>query len=134
IVTLKRIHADVDLAPAVLVGAILCCAAPAPLAWPFEASGRDLALPALLGAVQLAVPCLLMTRAVRHRAPHEVALISLLEVVLGPMWAWLGAGEAMPAATMQGGVIVLAALVGDTLLSRRNRAPAASTVEPAGLH
>ena len=134
IVTLKRIHADVDLAPAVLVGAILCCAATAPLAWPFEASGRDLALLALLGAVQLAVPCFLMIRAVRHLAPHEVALISLLEVVLGPIWAWLGAGEAMPAATMQGGVIVLAALVGDTLLSRRNRAPAASTVEPAGLH
>ena len=134
IVTLKRIHAEVDLAPAVLVGAILCCVATAPLAWPLEASGRDLALLALLGTVQLAIPCFLMIRAVRHLAPHEVALIALLEVVLGPIWAWLGAGEAMPAATIQGGLVVLAALVGDTLLARRTRPLAVPATGPAGLH
>ncbi len=90
IVVLKRVHADVDLAPAVLVGALLSCLATVALAWPFEASLRDLALLALLGAIQLAVPCFLMIRAVRHLAPHEVALIALLEVVLGrsgPGWA-----------------------------------------------
>jgi len=134
IVTLKRIHADIDLAPAVLVGAILSCLATAPLAWPLEASTRDLALLGLLGSVQLAIPCFLMIRAARHLAPHEVALIALLEVVLGPVWAWLGAGEAMPAATIQGGLIVLAALVVDTLLARRAQAPRPSPPEPAGLH
>ncbi len=135
IVTLKRLHAEVDLAPAVLVGAILCCIATASPAWPFQAGARDLALLALLGAVQLAIPCFLMIRAVRHLAPHEVALIALLEVVLGPIWAWLGAGEAMPAATIQGGLVVLAALVGNTLLARRTplAAPAAAA-QPAGLH
>src|SRR5690606_17647526 len=112
---LKRIHADIDLAPAVLVGAVLCCLATAPLAWPFQAGARDLALLGLLGSLQLAIPCFLMIRAVRHLAPHEVALIALLEVVLGPIWAWLGAGEAMPAATIEGGLIVLAALIGNTL-------------------
>ena len=134
IVTLKRLHAQVDLAPAVLVGAILCCIATAPLAWPFGASARDLALLALLGAVQLAIPCFLMIRAVRQLAPHEVALIGLLEVVLGPIWAWLGAGEAMSAATIQGGLLVLAALVGDTLLARRALPTAQAAAQPAGLH
>ncbi|RPH62975.1 MAG: DMT family transporter, partial [Burkholderiales bacterium] len=134
IVTLKRIRADIDLAPAVLVGAILSCLVTAPLAWPLEASGRDLALLGLLGSVQLAIPCFLMIRAVRHLAPHEVALIALLEVVLGPIWAWLGAGESMPAATIQGGVIVLAALVVDTLLARRAPAIATPATGPAGLH
>lgn len=134
IVVLKRVHADIDLAPAVLVGALLSCLATVALAWPFEASLRDLALLALLGAIQLAVPCFLMIRAVRHLAPHEVALIALLEVVLGPIWAWLGAGEAMPMATLQGGLIVLAALIGDTLLNRRAPPIAATAVGPAGLH
>jgi len=41
----------------------------------------------------------------------EVSLLALLEVVLGPLWAWLGAGEAPAAATLTGGVLVLAALV-----------------------
>ena len=134
IVVLKRVHADVDLAPAVLVGALLSCLATVALAWPFEASLRDLALLALLGAIQLAVPCFLMIRAVRHLAPHEVALIALLEVVLGPIWAWLGAGEAMPMATLQGGLIVLAALIGDTVLNRRVPPIAATAAGPAGLH
>lgn len=134
IVTLKRLHAQVDLAPAVLVGAILCGLAVAPLAWPFGASARDLMLLALLGAVQLAIPCFLMIRAVRHLAPHEVALIGLLEVVLGPIWAWLGAGEAMPATTIQGGLVVLAALVGDTWLARRPPPVVAAAAQSAGLH
>ncbi|ODS98546.1 MAG: hypothetical protein ABS56_05040 [Lautropia sp. SCN 69-89] len=134
IVTLKRLHAEVDLAPAVLVGAVLCCIATAPLAWPFEASAGDIALLALLGAVQLAIPCFLMIRAVRQLAPHEVALIALLEVVLGPIWAWLGAGEAMPAATIQGGLVVLVALIGDTLLARRALQAAPAAAQPAGLH
>ena len=134
IVVLKRVHADVDLAPAVLVGALLSCLTTVALAWPFEASLRDLALLALLGAIQLAVPCFLMIRAVRHLAPHEVALIALLEVVLGPIWAWLGAGEAMPMATLQGGLIVLAALIGDTVLNRRAPPIAATAAGPAGLH
>ena len=134
IVTLKRIHADIDLAPAVLVGAVLCCLATAPLAWPFQAGARDLALLGLLGSLQLAIPCFLMIRAVRHLAPHEVALIALLEVVLGPIWAWLGAGEAMPAATIEGGLIVLGALIGNTLLTPHPPSVAPPANEPTGLH
>jgi drug/metabolite transporter (DMT)-like permease len=119
IVTLKKLQADVDLAPAVLVGALLSCLATLPVAWPLGATGGDLAILALLGTVQLAIPCFLMIRATRSLAPHEVALIALLEVVFGPIWAWLGAGEAMPAATIQGGLVVLTALVANALFGRR---------------
>jgi len=118
LVTLRRVHAQLDLAPAVLLGALLSCAATLPLAWPLTAGARDLAILAILGAFQLALPCWLMVRALAWLAPHEVALIALLEVVLGPLWAWLFAGEITPAATLQGGVIVLAALIVNTLASR----------------
>ncbi|MCM5570380.1 DMT family transporter [Burkholderiaceae bacterium FT117] len=118
IVTLKKLQADVDLAPAVLIGALLSCLFTLPLAWPLGATSNDLAILALLGVIQLAVPCFLMIRATRSLAPHEVALIALLEVVFGPIWAWLGAGEAMPPATIQGGLVVLAALVGNALVGR----------------
>jgi len=116
LVTLRRMHARVDLAPAVLVGALISCLATLPLIWPATISAHDLLILALLGVVQLALPCMLMVRAARHLAPQEIALIALLEVVLGPIWAWLGAGEVIPVATMQGGLIVIAALAADAWL------------------
>jgi drug/metabolite transporter (DMT)-like permease len=124
-VTLKRLHARVDLAPAVLIGALLSCLATLPLAWPLAAAPADLAILALLGLVQLALPCMLVVRAARHLAPHEIALLGLLEVVLGPIWAWLGAGEAMNRATIEGGLLVLGALAGNEWLGRRAAAGAA---------
>lgn len=126
IVTLKKLQANVDLAPAVLIGAILSCLFTLPVAWPVGGSANDLAILALLGFVQLAIPCFLMIKATRSLAPHEVALIALLEVVLGPIWAWLGAGEAMSAATIQGGLVVLVALVGNALVDRNRPAVAIS--------
>src|SRR5690606_8170577 len=107
--------------PAVLVGAVLSCLATAPLAMPFGATAGDLWLLALLGVVQLAIPCMLMVGTNRHLAPHEVSLIALLEVVLGPIWAWLGAGEAIGLATLQGGLVVLAALVFNVLMGSTRR-------------
>ncbi|HEY0877274.1 MAG TPA: EamA family transporter [Zeimonas sp.] len=118
IVVLKRLQAQVDLAPAVLVGALLSCAFTLALAWPVPLHAADLPILALLGSVQLAIPCFLLVRAVRPLAPHEVALIALLEVVFGPIWTWLWAGEVIPAATLQGGFVVLAALVLNALLGR----------------
>lgn len=120
IVTLKRLQANVDLAPAILVGAIISCLVTLPASWPLAATANDLAILALLGVVQLAIPCFLMIRATRSLAPHEVALIALLEVVFGPVWAWVGAGEAMPAATIQGGLVVLVALAANAMVGARS--------------
>jgi drug/metabolite transporter (DMT)-like permease len=111
IVLLKRSGGRVDLVPAVLLGALIGMVVTLPLAWPLSASTHDLVILALLGVFQLAVPCMLMVRAAHHLAPHEIALLGLMEVVLGPLWAWLGAGETATASTLQGGALVLAALL-----------------------
>ncbi|MEN9315204.1 MAG: hypothetical protein RIS35_1597 [Pseudomonadota bacterium] len=125
LVLLRKLRASVDLAPAVLIGAAISCVLTLPLALPMQASAADLAILAVLGLVQLALPCMLMVRAARHLSAHEIALISLLEVVLGPLWAWLGAGEAIATATLQGGAVVLAALVLNELLGGVGRRIAA---------
>ncbi len=70
-----------------------------PFALPFVAGARDVGLLALLGFFQLGLPCILMVTATRHLAPTEVALLALLEVLLGPLWAWLGAGEVPASST-----------------------------------
>jgi drug/metabolite transporter (DMT)-like permease len=121
IVLLKRTGAHVDLVPAVLLGALIAMAVSLPFAWPLSAGSRDLAILAALGVFQLGVPCMLMVGATRHLAPHEIGLLGLLEVVLGPLWVWLGVGEAPTASTLQGGALVLGALVLNELVGLRAR-------------
>ena len=118
LVTLKKTHAHVDLAPAVLIGAVLSCAVTLPLSLPFSASMKDVFLLAILGIFQLGIPCVMMVRASAHLTATEVALLGLLEVLMGPLWSWLGAGEVPAGTTLVGGAIVLAALVANEVVPR----------------
>ncbi len=106
----------VDLVPAVLVGAVISSLVTLPLALPLRASGHDLALLALLGVVQLAIPCVLAVRCGRVLKAPEMALLGLLEVIFGILLAWLGAGEKPAAAVLTGGALVIGALVFNELL------------------
>ena len=121
-VLMRKSGARVNLIPAVLVGGLLSALATLPLAWPFLATPRDLATLALLGALQLALPCALAVVAARSLSPTEVALIGLTECVFGPLWAWLGAGEVPGGHALFGGVLVLAALVMQALAAGSGRA------------
>lgn len=66
---------------------------------------------ALMGAGQVTLGTLFFALAARHVPAAEMALIFLLEVVLGPLWVWIGVSEAPSAATLIGGGIVLVAVV-----------------------
>ena len=99
-----------------LVGAVISAIATLPVALPFEASLHDLGLLALLGVVQLAIPCVLAVRCGRVLKAPEMALLGLLEVIFGILLAWVGAGEESSAAVLTGGVLVIGALVFNELL------------------
>jgi drug/metabolite transporter (DMT)-like permease len=115
IIMLRHSAARIDLMPAVLVGALLSAAVTLPWALPFTATPRDFAVLAALGVFQLGLPCMLLVLASRTLRAPEIALLGLLEVVLGPLWAWLGAGEVPAGATIAGGVVILAAVAGNQL-------------------
>jgi drug/metabolite transporter (DMT)-like permease len=121
VVALRKNSAKVDLIPAVMLGGALSCLIALPLALPVSASGKDLVLLALLGVFQLGLPCVLLVIVSRSLLAPEMALIGLLEVVLGPLWAWLGAGEVPGRATLVGGAIVLTALAGNELTALKER-------------
>jgi drug/metabolite transporter (DMT)-like permease len=127
VVVLRASHATReemrDLVPAVMLGGALSCLVALPFAMPFSATARDIGLLAFLGFFQLALPCMLLVLASRALTAPEIALLSLLEVVLGPLWAWLGAGEEPGQAALLGGTVVLAALVMNELAAVK-RAPA----------
>ncbi|MEO5883443.1 MAG: DMT family transporter [Caldimonas sp.] len=108
-----------DLLPAVLIGAVVSCLATLVPAFPFTATPSDLALLALLGVAQLAIPCLIAVAAARHLSAPEAALLSLLEIVFGVTWTWLGAGEVPGPHVLVGGALVIAALVANEALALR---------------
>ena len=54
----------------------------------------------------------------------EVALITLLEVVLAPLWVWLTISERPAPAAIVGGAVVIFSVVLQT--TQRTRAPVAS--------
>jgi len=112
-----------DMLLAVLIGAVLSVVVTLPLSWPFQASAHDLRLLGMLGVVQLALPCLLLVRLSRELPAPEISLLSLLEVIFGVTWAWLWANEQPSVHALQGGTLVIAALVANELarLMRQRR-------------
>jgi drug/metabolite transporter (DMT)-like permease len=125
-VVLQHSGQHIDISVSVLVGGVLSALVCLPLAWPLQISAHDLALLALLGVVQLGIPCVLVMRVARHLAAPEMALLALLEVVFGILLAWGFGGETPGLATLLGGSAVLAALVFNEL--SKPAAPAAESV------
>ena len=119
----SRHRHDRDLLPAVLIGVLASALLTLPLALPFARplaeSVHDLSLLALLGVVQLAIPCLMAVAAARHLSAPEASLLALLEIIFGVAWAWLGANEAPAAHVLGGGALVLVALAGNEALALR---------------
>jgi len=121
----QRSHAhghDVDLVPAVLVGAVGSSLLTLPLAMPLQASAHDVGLLALLGLVQLAIPCALSVVCARVLKAPEIALLALLEVIFGILLAWVGADEVPSQTVLAGGALVIGALVMNELVGWRQRA------------
>lgn len=85
---------------------------------PWPISNHDLVLALLLGAGQIGLQYLLITLAARWVPAAEIALLMLLEIVLAPIWVWIGVGEVPALATLIGGALVITALLGNGLLLR----------------
>jgi drug/metabolite transporter (DMT)-like permease len=113
---------NVDLVPAVLVGAIISTVTMLPPAMPLQASGHDIGLLAVLGLFQLAIPCSLSVVCARVLKAPEIALLASLEVIFGILLAWVGAGEVPSHTVIAGGALVLGALVVNELVGWKQRA------------
>jgi len=113
---------NIDLVPAVLVGALISSLTTLPLAMPFQASARDIGLLAMLGLVQLAIPCALSVICARVLKAPEISLLALLEVIFGILLAWIGAGEVPGPTVFTGGALVIGALLANELAGWRQRA------------
>ena len=113
----SRTHgSNVDLVPAVLLGAVISTLVALPLSLPLVATPHDMLLLGALGLTQLAIPCVLAVLCARVLRAPEMSLLALLEVIFGITLAWVGAGEVPGGNVLWGGALVMAALVGNELL------------------
>lgn len=112
-IVIARHRRDVSMAPATILAqlVLLIVASPFALAGDPHVGASDVVWLVLLGAGQIGLGLILFTIGARLIPAAQIALISLLEVVLGPLWVWLAMGERPGAGTFIGGAIVVAAVI-----------------------
>lgn len=81
-----------------------------------------------MGVFQVGAGLILYTLGSRSLPAAELALLSLAEVLLGPLWVWLFLGETASANTLIGGLVLLVAIAGNALSGKRRKRP--PTVAP----
>jgi drug/metabolite transporter (DMT)-like permease len=128
-IVISRHRRDVSMLPATCLAQLFLVVAFVPFAAPGGMPGDDLVALAALGAGQIGLGLALLTVGARLIPAAQVALITLLEVVLGPLWVWLAVDERPTTATLVGGAIVVVAVViqaagGSPRTSRAAAAPA----------
>lgn len=131
-VVITRHRRDISMGPALCLSQVLVLVAFAPFAETGTAGARDLLLILTLGVGQMGLGLAFLTIGARLIPAAEVALITLLEVVLGPLWVWLALSEQPSRATLAGGTVVIAAVAlqaGDTAVAERAGGP--QTAAPA---
>jgi drug/metabolite transporter (DMT)-like permease len=104
------------LGSATALGLFVLVTSPSPAAWLdwlTMPTPRQLGLLAVFGTLQMALPYWLFARGLRTVGPQEAGIITLLEPLLNPVWAYLVTPETdTPAGPMlAGGALILAALV-----------------------
>lgn len=126
-IVITRWRHDVSMAPATCLSQAILVVAFLPFASPAAIGGDDVGWLAALGIGQIGLGFALLTVGARLIPAAQVGLITLLEVVLGPLWVWLALDERPAAPTLAGGAIVLIAIV----IQTRGAPPPEPAVEPA---
>jgi drug/metabolite transporter (DMT)-like permease len=113
---LVRRHPEIPMAPAAALATTLTALVALPLADPTGTTARDLALLTFFGVGQFGAGFLLFMAGARLIPVAQSSLIGMLEIVLGPLWVWLALNERPGAASLAGGVLIVAALLVSTVV------------------
>jgi drug/metabolite transporter (DMT)-like permease len=107
---LRQYHAT-PMLPAACLSALLCPLVVWPFAAPLAIGAVDLFNLFLFGTAQFGLGLALLTAGGRWVSATENALLNTLEAPLAVAWVWLCFGESPSAASLAGGLVVVAAVV-----------------------
>jgi drug/metabolite transporter (DMT)-like permease len=106
-----RSKRGVDMLPATCLSGIVMAAVAGLFIDSFVISRHDMVIAILMGCLQFGVGFWCFTVASRYIMASEVALFSLTESILGPLWVWIGIGEEPSLLTLLGSAVVLVSVV-----------------------
>lgn len=106
-----RMQKDGSPLESVFMGNILTAAVGLPFLFQTVPPANDWLLLLTLGVVQLGIPYILYSKAIKHATALESVLIPVLEPLLNPVWVFLMLGEVPGPLALIGGAIVLVTIV-----------------------
>lgn len=117
--TWLRAHPHVSRIASVCISGIVGAMIAWPLATPLALSTTTYQVLAFSGLLQMPVAMVLVSLGTRYLPAPEVALLILIETLLGPLWVWLALGELPPAATFVGGTLIVVTIAVHSWLALR---------------
>ena len=108
---------DKNLVPSAVVGKLLVAIFALFFVKNYELVETDIYIVPLMCILCVAIPFVLVTIAPRFITAAEVNLFFLLETILGPIWVWLVVKEQPSLETIQGGMVIIAAIAIHSYLS-----------------
>jgi drug/metabolite transporter, DME family len=108
-----------DMLPSIVVAGASAAIVAFAVGGSMAVSWHDFAMCAMMGMGAMSIGFICFTIGSRHVPAAQVALLSLSEVVLGPIWVALMVDELPSVLTLIGGVLVLSAIVGQAVIGMR---------------
>ena len=112
---------DRDMIPAICLAGLVGAGLGLGMAESLVISRHDLLLCLFLGVFQYTGGFVLLALGARFLPAAEVALLAMAEIVLAPIWVWVGVGEIPALLTVVGGTVVVFAVVGQALIGMRTQ-------------
>jgi drug/metabolite transporter (DMT)-like permease len=105
-----RRYRNLELMPAMAAGGFVVFVLAALFGGGLSVPAHEIAVLSLMGPVQLAIPILLYARGARSVPGVTLTIIVMLDVVLNPLWTWIGVGEVPSAESLIGSAIIIGAV------------------------
>lgn len=118
---------SVEMLPAVLLSGIFAIFITSSIcllsSLPFQISVNDTGISMGMGVFQVGAGLVLYTLGSKTLPAAELTLLSLAEVLLGPVWVYLFLNEVVTLSTLVGGLILLLAIAGNAISGARRKPP-----------
>ena len=114
-----------DMLPAVFLAGVFAIVTAAIVCqfkgYGFSVPRNDILIALSMGVFQVGLGLTIFTIGSKVVPAAELALLSMTEVLLGPLWVWLFLGETASFSTLFGGLILMLAIAGNALSGLRRK-------------